>query len=506
MNNELEMKFVMSGNGHQKFRETVLPNLKSLLEMEGDLKIDYQQKRLTNQYYDTSDYFFSEHRYGFRVRGCDNQFEQTLKTQGTTTGGLHQRGEYNIEIPTSTPDLRLFDNVKWPKNKLAQELNHDLEERFATNFTREEYALTFGEQKIEIVFDKGEVAAGGDSVPIDELEIELIRGEVESVFRLARILNQHLSLRLSDTTKAAAGYTLIGESLIQKRKLPKYLALSENCSTEQAFCLAVENAMSHWQYHEQAYMQTHVLKYLDLMYEGLQLLLQSVALYLPVLQCAPLLTLHRRLISYLQKWQWLAELHNIRYLRSKKGPFSKYLNEHDALMSYLQGRKMGLLQGRSPDQLFFDSEANDIKILTSEILISRPWQKEATGVEKPVLEHARGWLSQSWQNVMQSLSHNDALSHTHYIATETILRQALTNGFLLSELFADRRGQFRAPWLDILVGVEELKALIALQQLLDDSAFNEDPELKSWAADKTSNLLHVIERTRKVAVRLEAYW
>jgi triphosphatase len=202
----------------------------------------------------------------------------------------------------------------------------------------------------------------------------------------------------------------------------------------------------------------------------------------------------------------LNELHNIRYLRSKKGPFSKHLNQHDALMSYLQGRKIGLLQGRSPDQLFFDSEANDIKILTSEILIERPWRDAVTGADKPVLEHARGWLSQSWQNVMQSLSQAEILSHTHYVATETILRQALTNGFLLAELFAEKRGQFRAPWLDILVGVEELKALITLKQLLRDAEFSEDPELKSWTADKISNLLHVIERTRKVATRLEAYW
>ena len=92
------------------------------------------------------------------------------------------------------------------------------------------------------------------------------------------------------------------------------------------------------------------------------------------------------------------------------------------------------------------------------------------------------------------------------IATEAILRQALTNGFLLAELFAEKRGQFRAPWLDILVGVEELKALTALKQLLNDAEFSENLELKNWTADKISNLLQVIERTRKLAIRLEAYW
>ena len=500
------MKFVVSGNGHEEFQSKILPQLKSLLKVPSAINIDYQQKQLTNQYYDTSDNYFAEQRFGFRVRGCNNQFEQTLKTQGTTTGGLHQRGEYNIEIPTNTPDLTLFEGVDWPEGRKSEALNRDIHQRFATNFVRDEYTLAFDDQELEIVFDNGAVIADSDSVPIREIEIELKTGDPKHVFSIARLLNEHLTLRLSDTTKAAAGYMLIGESLIQKRKLPKYLPLNENCSTEDAFCLAVECAMSHWQYHEQAYMQTHALKYLDMMLQGLQLLLQSVALFLPVLQCAELLTLHRQLISYVQHWNWLNELHNIRYLRSKRGPFSKQLNHHDALMSYLQGRKIGLLQGRGPDELFFDSGANEIKILTSEILLNRPWRSVVTGADKPVLEHARGWLSQSWQNVLQSLSQSEKLSHTHYIATENVLRQALTNGFILAELFADNRGNFRAPWLDIMVGVEELKALITLQQLLNVAEFNEDPELKSWTADKISNLLHVIERTRKVAIRLDAYW
>ena len=506
MNNELEMKFVVSGQGHQAFQKTVLPNLKSLLQITDDIQVDYQQKQLTNDYFDTSDFYFTQQRFGFRVRGCNNRFEQTLKTHGTTTAGLHQRGEYNLDIPDSTPDLRLFDSVIWPDNRCVDDLNKDLQKRFSTNFTRDEYTITYANQQVEIVFDSGNVIAGSEMSPIHELEIELKTGDIVSVFALARLLNQHLSLRLSDTTKASAGYSLIGESLLQKRTLPKYLELNENCSTEEAFCLAVQKALSHWQFHEQAYMQTRTLKYLDLMYEGLQLLLQSVALYLPMLQCSSMLELHRRLISYSQKWHWLNELHNIRYLRSKKGPFSKYLNQHDALMSYLQGRKMGLLQGRSPEQLFFDQDANEIKILTAEILLLRPWRNQVASAEKPVLEHARGWLSQSWQVVLQSLSQAETLSHSHYIATEAILRQALTNGFLLAELFAEKRGQFRAPWLDILVGVEELKALTALKQLLRDAEFSENLELKNWTADKISNLLQVIERTRKLAIRLEAYW
>ncbi len=505
MNNELEMKFVINGEGHSAF-QALLPKLTNLLGETSAIDVDYQQKQLTNQYFDTQDFFFAKHKFGFRVRGCNDEFEQTLKTQGLTVGGLHQRGEYNVPIADAQPDLTLFDDVPWPDDERSEALNSRLVERFATNFKREQYQLTIGEDVLEVVFDQGEVITENDSMPIDEVEIELKKGDVKRVFQLARLLNQHLSLRLSDTTKAAMGYTLMGEARWTRKPLPEYLPLSTQCTTEDAFCAAVACAISHWQHHEQVYMATNGLKYLDQVNEGLYLLMQSVSLYLPVLQCTPLLTLHKRLISYSRKWLWLTELHNIRFLRAKRGPFSHYLNEHDPLMSYLQGRKVGLLQGRSPEELFFDREANEIKILTSEIIYFKPWRAEAHGAEKPVIEHAKGWLSQGWQNAMQSLAEPEPLTQTHYIATENILRQALTHGFFLAELFSDQRGDFRAPWLDILIGVEELKALITLKKLLADTEFDDDTELKSWTTDKLTSLMHVIERTRGVAIQLDAYW
>ncbi len=496
---------MVNGDGHERFQR-LLPDLSNLLGSASELTIAHEQKQLSNQYYDTDDHFFATHRFGFRVRGCNGQYEQTLKTQGSTIGGLHQRGEYNIPLSSEHPDLRLFNDVRWPAEMTSEALQSALVKRFATDFTRHEYRLTLGDDCVEVVFDHGEVTTEKDSHPIHEVEIELKQGDVQRVFQLARVLNQHLSLRLSDTTKAAMGYTLLGETRQGRHPLPDYLPLEFESTTEEAFCNAVEAALGHWQHHEQVYMNTQALKYLDNVQEGLYLLVQSVSLYLPVLQCAPLLTLHKRLISYTQKWSWLTELHNLRFLRSKKGPFTHFLTEHEALMSYLQGRKVGLLQGRSPEQLFFSSEANEIKILTSELMVKKPWRNEATGYDKPVLEHARGWLSQGWQNVMQTLAQPEPLSQTHYIATEAVLRQALTNGYLLADLFSDQRGDFRAPWHDILIGVEEMKALITLKKLLNEAEFEDIPALKSWTADKLHNLLLVIERTRAAAIEQEAYW
>ena len=220
MNNELEMKFVINGEGHSAF-QALLPKLTNLLGETSAIDVDYQQKQLTNQYFDTQDFFFAKHKFGFRVRGCNDEFEQTLKTQGLTVGGLHQRGEYNVPIADAQPDLTLFDDVPWPDDERSEALNSRLVERFATNFKREQYQLTIGEDVLEVVFDQGEVITENDSMPIDEVEIELKKGDVKRVFQLARLLNQHLSLRLSDTTKAAMGYTLMGEARWTRKPLPE---------------------------------------------------------------------------------------------------------------------------------------------------------------------------------------------------------------------------------------------------------------------------------------------
>ena len=80
------------------------------------------------------------------------------------------------------------------------------------------------------------------------------------------------------------------------------------------------------------------------------------------------------------------------------------------------------------------------------------------------------------------------------------------NGFLLADLFDEERHHFRAPWLDILTGIDELKALMMLRALATESELDELSDVFSWVDDKIANLMHVMERTRQAGMQGDVYW
>jgi triphosphatase len=94
----------------------------------------------------------------------------------------------------------------------------------------------------------------------------------------------------------------------------------------------------------------------------------------------------------------------------------------------------------------------------------------------------------------------------NYTLVEVVLRQTLWSGFLLGDLFLEERGNFRAPWLDLLTGIEELNALLMLRQAVQDSELETQDELSKWTSSKLTVLVKVMERTRAVALERDIYW
>ena len=499
---EIELKFVTDDNAHQAFEQSVLP-----LFQKHDLKvISHEEMRLENDYYDNDKRDFQRHKMGFRVRGNNGIYEQTLKTNGVVSGGLHQRNEYNVALNTATPELTLFEEKVWPQNWNVATVNTTLSKQFSTHFTRNAYKVSLPSGTVEIVLDCGEATTDKASSPINEIELELMDGDINSLFLLAELINDNMPVRLSDVSKAAQGYQLLHGFNAKVRPLPDFLALEDTVSTEEAFCLAMQTALSHWQYHEYVFCESGSIKMLGEVAKSIRLLLQSVSLYLPVLQCPELLELHKKLLAHAQKWSWQDDLQSLRYLLSKKSLFNKTLSKHAALVSYLQGRQTGLIQAHKPEKLFFDNDATDIKLSAIRLIQNKPWRSASTGFDHPVLDHAKGWLSQGWQTVQQSMPLSKTMGPANYSAIEILLRQTLWSGFLLGDLFVEERGNFRAPWLDLLTGIDELNALLMLKQSVDDAELESQNELRSWAAEKLSTLIRVMERTRAVAMQRDIYW
>ena len=357
-----------------------------------------------------------------------------------------------------------------------------------------------------MVFDFGEVRRAQNIIPITEIELELIKGESLHLFNIAELIVASLPSRLSNITKAARGYELLHGSILESQYMPSFLPLEQEDTTEQAFCKMLEIGLSHWQHHQQVYLQTGKLKALTQIRESLSLLLQGVALYLPILQCNELLRLHKQLLKLSQSWAWQEQLQSIHQLRSKKGPFSKRIPKSQNMMNYLMGRREGLLNAYKPKELCMSSDSAKVQLAISRTLVEKPWRVQNSGADIPVIKHANGWLSQTWQMVQQSLPTNSKMDDKQYLALEVLLRQSLINGFLLASLFAESRGQFRAPWLDLATGIQELKSLKLLYDSSKDIQVDDRKEFIAWIEDKTYSVIKVMEQSREVAMNADTYW
>jgi inorganic triphosphatase YgiF len=202
MSNELELKFALPAS--------YLPQLISLLPALAQVQ-HQAEHALLNAYFDTADNWFRRHDMGLRSRLKSGRYEQTIKLSGQQHGALQMRPEYNVPCATVLPLLADFPPHIWPENTDITALQHELTELFRTDFIRHSWQLnTFDGSMVELAYDTGCIASAGRQQPIAELELELLSGNGETLFSLARQLLSSLPLQAGWLSKAARGYLLRG--------------------------------------------------------------------------------------------------------------------------------------------------------------------------------------------------------------------------------------------------------------------------------------------------------
>ncbi len=204
MPQEIELKLSLPESCQQPFSE--LPLLQHYLSAEP--KLQPQVMQLQNRYFDTADQQLHQHRIALRIRRNDEQFIQTLKTGGSSRGGLHQRSEWEWPVDSGQLELGLLPVDVLPQGVLLEQL----EVAFNTDFQRccwlLDYPLDDQWARIELVLDSGWVSNREQRDPISEIELELKSGPVEALFSLAQELAAVLPLRISRISKAEKGYRL----------------------------------------------------------------------------------------------------------------------------------------------------------------------------------------------------------------------------------------------------------------------------------------------------------
>ncbi|OCG38751.1 CYTH domain-containing protein [Gilliamella sp. Gris1-4] len=258
MSNEIELKFEINTND--------IASLKNYLDQWADCdeaefsaslalsstKRSVTKQNLTNTYYDTSDYYLRNHGCGLRVRGCDDnftkRFEITLKRDKKSIAGLHERAEFNVDLPNSVPDLTVLPFHALPNDCDIAELQQNLRPLFTTNFERQAWLISFASSEIEVALDQGQISSHNQSIPIKEVELEIKQGNKHDLLNFAIELSR-FNLHLFSQSKASRGYRLLNNLPSKKCDY----ALSNQCD--------LPKLLEFWQQNEEYALEVDDLEY-----------------------------------------------------------------------------------------------------------------------------------------------------------------------------------------------------------------------------------------------------
>lgn len=504
MENEIEIKLIAT--------KDIEKSINNISKKQG-VKLVGQSFKLENIYFDTATNLLRQWDMGLRIRVNDQHIEQTIKTAGEVIGGLHQRPEYNIDITSKTPQLALFPQQIWPKNCDVELLQRELNPLFTTDFSRKGYMMIYPEGSVvEMVFDQGFIASGGNRVEICEVELELIKGKPEVIFDLADNLAKSSPIRFGNDSKAARGYRLAQAKQLSVKPL-KEVSLSENDSLEQAYIKTLNHGLSHWQHHIEVFIAEHDYLALKEIRGALQLIIKANEIYRGYFHSNDLKELTKSLFWLMETLSFIDESLRIDKLLENKGSRFKKLEQHKQILRLLTDQRASL---PAPEhiEILFNSEQHTLLVASLiKWLYFKPWRQQSMdSVDKfqqsAVSEHARDFLAKDWESIQKTLPYESNLGYQDYLAQRFNLQQNLQVGYCVGQLFdVALRDRFRAPWLDIGVGIDELLQFEPIKQLLRDELLDdEDSSIKSWLIKKESSLIHAMEQSRKAALKMVPYW
>lgn len=201
-NTEIELKLLLSNEDLER-----LLTLDFMVQAirEGSRRV----RHLVSTYYDTQELTLKEHGIAYRVRDKgDGSFEATVKTQKQSAGGLSERLELNLPLTEAQPVLDGFAALG-----LGFELSElapcGVQALFTVDVQRITYILDYAGAVCELAIDKGAIRCGEKSDSIDEVEIELLEGEVQALLELKERIAAAVTLRAEERSKFARGLALL---------------------------------------------------------------------------------------------------------------------------------------------------------------------------------------------------------------------------------------------------------------------------------------------------------
>lgn len=201
-NTEIELKLLLSKEDLER-----LLTLDFMVQAvrEGSRRV----RHLVSTYYDTQELTLKEYGIAYRVRDKgDGSFEATVKTQKQSAGGLSERLELNLPLAEAQPVLDGFAalGLGFELSELAP---GGVQALFTVDVQRITYILDYAGAVCELAIDKGAIRCGEKSDSIDEVEIELLEGEVQALLELKERIAAAVTLRAEERSKFARGLALL---------------------------------------------------------------------------------------------------------------------------------------------------------------------------------------------------------------------------------------------------------------------------------------------------------
>ena len=274
----------------------------------------YRQRRprsawLENRYFDTP--ALDLHRQGLelRLRREGARCVQTLKvlrgprgkkgakgTKGAkgpggsnAAGGLHRREEWDVELGAPALDIAALLAVLPAQAAAAgRQLQAfaaagQLECRVTTRYRRTTWQLvSAGGDEVELVLDIGSVHAGGQVLPLCEVELELKAGEERSLFELAAALHADLPLRPEARGKAERGFALLAPLGVATASAPRHarpMRIKRTMTWADALQAIIEECLQHMQNNEAGVVGSADVEHVHQMRVGLRRLRSALGLF-----------------------------------------------------------------------------------------------------------------------------------------------------------------------------------------------------------------------------------
>ena len=177
---------------------------------------EFHEIRMNAIYMDTLDDSLSNSGVAMRIRRENDNIVLTVKDNGSASGGMHTRKEWNVQLDSEEIDFKKIYNSNIDTTDSVTEFfdiielvrNKGLKEICRTEFVRLSAHVTDGESVAEICLDRGKIISGEKSLPILESEFELHSGKDGYIEELARKYSEEYNLTPENVSKFARGLEL----------------------------------------------------------------------------------------------------------------------------------------------------------------------------------------------------------------------------------------------------------------------------------------------------------